>query len=166
MSNLTVALHEKIRSADGTYDFDATVRYQFAGMSFLVVVEAKLHKNPIRRELVQVLQQKAHSVGAHKAVMVATAPYQAGAVAFARAHGIALATVTEGRFVFGMRGAVPAPCLSREEANEHSNPPSFIAQYYAFSDGPVAMRPYLMSPDDDEYACHIAEFLLGRPAGY
>jgi hypothetical protein len=39
-------------------DFDATVRYQLAGMSFLVVVEAKLHKNPIKRELVQILSRR------------------------------------------------------------------------------------------------------------
>jgi len=41
-----------------TLDFDATVRYQLAGMSFLVVVEAKLHKNPIKRELVQILSRR------------------------------------------------------------------------------------------------------------
>jgi hypothetical protein len=71
VSNLTVTVHERITGADGAYDFDATVRYQFAGMSFLVVVEAK---NPIKRELVQILRQKALSVGAHKGVMVSTSP--------------------------------------------------------------------------------------------
>lgn len=89
----------KSRASTGTFDFDATARYQFAGMSFLVLVEAKLHKNPIKRELVLVLYQKILSVGAHKGVMVSTAPYQAGAVAFAKTHGIALVTVTEGRFI-------------------------------------------------------------------
>ena len=58
VDNLAVTLHEKITGVDGIYDFDATVRYRFAGMSFLVLVEAKLHKNPIKRELVQVLHQK------------------------------------------------------------------------------------------------------------
>jgi Restriction endonuclease len=166
VNNLTVALHDKIMGADGTYDFDATVRYQFAGMSFLVVVEAKLHKNPIKRELVQVLQQKAQSVGAHKGVMISTAPYQAGAVAFARAHGIALATVTEGRFVFRTRDAVPTTFLSREKDGARFAPPSFVAHYYAFGERPGAMRACLMSPDDDEYPCHIAKFLLGHPSGY
>jgi hypothetical protein len=35
-------------------NFDATVRYELAGMAFLTLVEAKLHKNPIKRETVQV----------------------------------------------------------------------------------------------------------------
>lgn len=68
VSNLHISLHEKITGTDGTYDFDATVRYQFAELSFLVLVEAKLHKNPIKRELVQVLYQKVQSAGAHKGV--------------------------------------------------------------------------------------------------
>lgn len=31
--------------------------------------------------------------------MIATAPYQRGALEYAKAHGIALATITEGRFI-------------------------------------------------------------------
>jgi hypothetical protein len=54
----------------------STVRYQFGGLSILVLVEAKLHKNPIKRKLVQVLYQKVQRAGAHKGVMVSTAPYQ------------------------------------------------------------------------------------------
>jgi hypothetical protein len=78
VDDLTVTVHEKIIGADGAYDFDVTVRYRFAGMAFLVVVEAKMHRNPIKRELVQVLHQKIRSVGAHKGVMVATSPYAGG----------------------------------------------------------------------------------------
>ncbi|HET9897804.1 MAG TPA: restriction endonuclease [Streptosporangiaceae bacterium] len=70
VDNLLVTLHEKIVVADGTYDFDATVRYDFAGMSFLVLVEAKKHKNAIKHELVQILHQKVGSVGGHKGVMI------------------------------------------------------------------------------------------------
>lgn len=66
VADLVVTPHEKITGVDGAYDFDTTVRYRFAGMAFLVIVEAKLHRNPIKREQVQVLQQKIHSVGAHK----------------------------------------------------------------------------------------------------
>jgi Restriction endonuclease len=55
-----------VEGRDGTYDFDATVRYELAGVAFLILVEAKLHKNPIKRETVQVLHQKLQSVGAQK----------------------------------------------------------------------------------------------------
>jgi hypothetical protein len=165
VNNLVVTLHEKITGTDGAYDFDATVRYQFAGMSFLVLVEAKLHKNPIKRELVQVLHQKIQSVGAHKGVMVSTSPYQIGAVEFAKVHGIALVTVTEGRFVFDTRDALPVPHVSGAEAGELFGQPSFVAHYHGPVDEPDATQVWLMSPDDDEYPSHVAELLLGRPSG-
>jgi hypothetical protein len=76
-----------VPGSDGSYDFDVTVRYGLAGMSFLVVVEAKKHRYPIERELVHVLHQKLTSVGARKAVMISSAPYQSGAVKGANAHG-------------------------------------------------------------------------------
>ena len=67
LSNLRIRNHETIEGRDGAFDFDATVRYELAGMDFLVVVEAKMHKNPIKRDTVQVLHSKLQSVGAQKA---------------------------------------------------------------------------------------------------
>jgi hypothetical protein len=146
VDDLVVRVHEKVVGGDGVYDFDATVRYRFAGMAFLVVVEAKLHRNPIKRELVQVLHQKVHSVGAHKGVMVATSAYQAGAIEFATAHGIALVTVTEGRFVFATR-------------NTAAVRPTFVARYHG-----VGSRGLVLSADDEDYADCVATFLLARPS--
>jgi hypothetical protein len=149
VDDLVVTLHEKIIGTDGAYEFDVTVRYRFAGMAFLVLVEAKLHRNPIKRELVQVLHQKIHSVGAHKGVMVATSAFQTGAVEFARAHGIALVTVTESRFVFATRNTV---AVTR---------PTFVAQY----DGGAGMPELVLSADDVDYPDCVAKLLLGRPSG-
>lgn len=160
--DLDIKLHEKIAGDDGTYDFDATVRYELAGMSFLVLVEAKLHKNPIKRELVQVLYQKVQSVGAHKGVMVSTAPYQTGALRFAQVHGIALVTVTEGRFLYETRDTGPSPRLSRAEATSRFGDPTFVGHYYGPGDSPGSVRPYLLSPGRGEYSRYVAEFLLGR----
>lgn len=58
-----VTLHEKVQGTDGEYDFDATARFDWGGMQFLVLAEAKLHQKPIKRELVQVLHSKLSSVG-------------------------------------------------------------------------------------------------------
>ncbi|MGI5202501.1 restriction endonuclease [Spirillospora sp. CA-108201] len=158
VSGLSVTLHERVAGSDGTYDLDATVRYRFAGMAFLVVVEAKHHRNPIKRELVQVLHQKVQSVGGHKGVMVSTAAYQSGAVAFARAHGIALVTVTDGRFLFETRDAGPA------DASAGSEPPPFVVHCHGLPGRrPGTSRVLLMVPDDDEYPRQAAELLLGRP---
>jgi hypothetical protein len=41
VSDLDIRLHDKITGNDGTYDFDATIRFKFDGMAFLLLVEAK-----------------------------------------------------------------------------------------------------------------------------
>jgi hypothetical protein len=50
VAGLEVTLHDRISGVDGAYDFDATVRFSLGGLQFLVLVEAKRHKNPIKRE--------------------------------------------------------------------------------------------------------------------
>ncbi len=164
VNDLKVTLHERITRPDGTYDFDATIRFGVAGMSFLVLVEAKRHTNPIKRELVQVLHQKIQSVGAHKGVMVSTAPYQSGALAFAIEHGIALVTVTEGRFLYEARDARGAPEMSREEAAERFGLPTFVCHCYLPGDTPRSIRSWLLSSEYPEYSRDVADILLGRPA--
>ena len=150
VSNLHISLHEKITGTDGTYE-----------LSFLVLVEAKLHKNPIKRELVQVLYQTVQSAGAHKGVMVSTAPHQTGAVRFAQVHGIALATVTEGRFLYEARDALPTPQLSRAEAAARLGYPTFISHYYESGDKMGSIRVWSLLPGDDEYTRDVADLLLG-----
>jgi hypothetical protein len=147
VDGLVVSLREKVAGVDGVYEFDAIARYRFAGLEFRVVVEAKLHRNPIKRELVQVLHQKVRSVGAHKGVLVATSAFQAGAVEFAGVHGIALVTVAEGRFVFTTRGTAKAA------------PPSLVACYH----GGAGTRGMVLAADDEDQPGCVAEFLLGRP---
>jgi hypothetical protein len=146
VNDLGITVQDRVAGADGVYNFDATVRYQFAGMAFLVVVEAKLHRNPIKREHVQVLHQKVQSVGAHKGVLVATSRFQSGAVEFATAHGIALVTVTESRFVFTARGR-NAGLRAR-----------FVAAYH----GGSTTRSLVLSADDEDHPACVATLLLGR----
>ncbi|WP_405142250.1 restriction endonuclease [Sphaerisporangium sp. NBC_01403] len=162
VTDLKITLHEKIEGIDGTYDFDATVRYTFAGMSFLLLVEAKRHKNPIKRELIQILYQKVQSVGGHKGVMFSTAPYQRGALEFARKHGIALATVTEGRFTYETKSWNKPPPLSREAAARLGFP-TFVGHHYGIGSEPNSTSLTLLSPEYPEYVadllfdCSIAE---------
>ena len=161
LANFTVALHEKIEGVDGEYDFDATVRYEFLGMDFLVLVEAKCHKNAIKRELVQVLHQKGQSVGAHKCVLVSTAPFQRGAVAFAKTHGIALVTMTEGRFTYMAHAATGAPPMTREEAAEYHGLPTFAGVYFGAADTPDSTKMAIIDAGNTEY---VQELLLAVPA--
>jgi len=156
VGSLRVQTHEVVRGTDGTYNFDATVRYELGGMDFLVVVEAKHHKNPIKRELVQVLHQKLQSVGAHKAVLISTAPFQQGALDFALVHGIALVTVTEGRFTFEARTSAPPPTPSRALASG-LDLPSFVGYAYSRGDRSGSVRSTIVST---EYPKYLEELLL------
>jgi hypothetical protein len=43
VENLDVTVHDQLEGTDGRYDFNTTARFSFAGMRFLVLVEAKRH---------------------------------------------------------------------------------------------------------------------------
>jgi restriction system protein len=96
------AIHrEVLRGADGEYEIDVVVRFKaLGGVQFKALVECKKHKNPIKRELVQALHQKQLSLGANKAILVSTSAFQDGAVAFAKAHGIALVRLMSGAALY------------------------------------------------------------------
>jgi hypothetical protein len=160
LDDITVTIHDRITGTDGAFDFDATVRYRWAGIDFIVIVEAKRHKNPIKRELVQVLHSKMLSVGAHKGVMFSTSGFQRGAVEFAKKHGIALVTVTEGRFLYETRSADHRPALTREEAKDFWNLPTFAGHYIEPGDTPGETRLTLIDTHHPEY---VRDLLLSVP---
>ena len=148
LENYEVRAHEVIRGVDGEYDFDATVRFSVLGMDYLLLVEDKRHKDPIKREQLQPLHQKLQSVGAQKAVMISTAPFQRGAIVFAKTHGIALVMVSEGRFTFETRAAAPRPAMSREEARERCGIPTFVAVCFGPGDTPRSTMITTIDPND------------------
>lgn len=154
-----VTSREVIQGVDGTFDFDATVGLRSLGMEFLVVVEAKRHAHPIKRELVQVLYAKAQSVAAQKAVLISTAPFQQGAIDFAKTHGMALVLVTEGRFTFETRAATPQPTLSREQAQAYGIP-TFVGACFGAGEAPGSVRITHIDPEDP---ATVQEALLDRP---
>lgn len=158
VQNLTVKLHEIVSGADGDYDFDATVRYELAEMAFLVLIECKRHKSSIKRETVQILFQKLQSVGAHKAVIFSTSPYQSGALKFAKIHGIALVTVTEGRFTYETKSIISPPPLSREWAYERFGLPTFVGHLYGNGNTPESTSVWTLGQERPE---QIAEQILG-----
>jgi hypothetical protein len=163
VDDLRIQLHEKIEGIDGEYDFDGTVRFSFLGMDFLVLIEAKKHKYAIKRELVQVLYSKVQSVGAHKGFLISTAPFQSGAVNFALTHGIALATVTEGRFLYETRDAGGSHQISRAEAATRFGVPTFVSHVYIPADAPSWLQVRQLSLGSNNCSEYVADFLLGRP---
>lgn len=86
---------EKMTSPDGVYEIDVTARFSALGADFVVIVECKHQKNPIKRETVQILNDKVQSLGAQKGMLFTTATlFQKGAVEYAKNHGIALIRIT------------------------------------------------------------------------
>lgn len=160
VDKLEVQLHERVGGVDGEYDMDGTVRFRWGGVDFLVLVEAKMHKDPIKRDVVQVLNQKVQSTGAQKGVVVSTSNFQKGALEFAKKHGIALVEVTEGRFTFHTRSATEMAPMTREEAADRGLP-TFVGHCYRPADTPGSTLVTVISTEHPEYIC---ELLLGLPA--
>lgn len=96
------AVHlDKVDGVDGTFEIDVSARFNLlGGAQFLVLVECKKHKNPIKREVVQVLKDKQESVGAQKAMVVSTSDFQRGAIEYAASHGIALVQIVSGAAIY------------------------------------------------------------------
>lgn len=98
--------NELVTGADGSYAIDVTVRFKVLDVNFVVLVECKHQKNPIKREIVQILSDKLRSTGAHKGIIFATTTFQRGAIDYAEAHGISLIQVADGRFLYETRSHV------------------------------------------------------------
>ena len=73
VTNWQVEHLDPVEGVDGTFIIDVTVRFRFLGADFVVLFECKRHASPVKREHVQVLNDKLRSTGAHKGVMVARA---------------------------------------------------------------------------------------------
>lgn len=105
-----------VKGPDGEFEMDAVATFEALGAEFIVLVECKHHRNPIKRELVQVLRDKVRSVNAQKGMLCATAPFQKGAVEYALSQRIALVHFVEGGPVYESRdrSADDGPCREFE----------------------------------------------------
>ena len=93
------ASHRTQVSGDsGEFEIDIEVRFEaLGGAEFIVLVECKRHKNPIKRDVVMVLDGKLRDTGAHKGIIFSTSEFQRGALQYAAARGIATLTVRDGK---------------------------------------------------------------------
>jgi restriction system protein len=102
---------EVLQGMDGDYEIDVTARFNALGADFLVLVECKHHKNAIKRDVVQVLNDRMRAVGAQKGMIFSTVRFQKGAVEYAIKHGIALIRVADGRTCYLTSTSGPPPPL-------------------------------------------------------
>jgi restriction system protein len=99
---------DPVEGVDGRYVIDVTVRFRLLGADFLMLFECKRHASAVKREDVQVLNDKLRSTGAHKGVVVAASGFQRGALEYARTHGIACVRLVDRAWVYISRGLTPA----------------------------------------------------------
>jgi restriction system protein len=154
LESFEVAHLETLAGSDGEYTFDVTVRFKaFQGAAFLVLVECKKHKNPVKREVIQVLHDRLRSVGGHKGFVVATTSFQSGAVEYAQQHGIALVQVVGGHVMY-IRASADANHLPLPP-----NTPRFVGCHFSpMSNGRVAIA--FIGPRDSS----VLESLLASPS--
>ncbi|MEV7011143.1 restriction endonuclease [Streptosporangium sp. NPDC051022] len=94
---------DPVEGVDGTYVIDVTVRFRLLGADFLMLFECKRHATPVKREHVQVLNDKLRATGAHKGVVVAASGFQRGALEYARVHGIACVRLVDDSWTYETR---------------------------------------------------------------
>ncbi len=96
ISPFRVTHREELPGMDGAYEIDVTVRFRVLDADFVVLVECKHQRNPVKRDVVQVLHDRVLSTGAHKGILFASTTFQRGAIEYAMKHGIALVRLAEG----------------------------------------------------------------------
>lgn len=91
--------HNKIiKASDGKYQIDVYAEFTAMGAQFKVLCECKKYKNRVNRDKVSLLHRKLESIGAQKGILISTSDFQSGAIAYAKAHGIALIKATDYQF--------------------------------------------------------------------
>jgi restriction system protein len=104
LTDFSVEHRPHVTGPDGEFELDALARFEALGAEFLVVVECKHHKSPVKRELVQVLRDRVRSLSAHKCMLFSTGGFQSGAIEYALSQKIALVHFTEGGPVYETKG--------------------------------------------------------------
>lgn len=146
VSNFEIAHREIHRADDGTYEIDLTLRFSaFDGPEYMTLIECKHHRNPIKRDLLMILNQKKESLHAHKAILCASIGFQSGALEFAREHGIATARVVEGRFVW------------ETKARFHVDPPPGFPRFHLhlYESSPQGVSVRLLERDGSDLLPHV-----------
>ncbi|OQP67235.1 hypothetical protein A3860_02425 [Niastella vici] len=143
------AVHDvKMQAHDGTYQIDIKATFEAINCDIVILIECKRHSAPIKREIVQVLNDKVRSLGAHKGILFSTSPFQGGAKTYAQEHGIATVQLIEGRFTYVTKAA------GEQEFNPPfwANIPKYVGQF-EYASGSY----YLLQPG---YIDKLSEFIF------
>lgn len=97
LTDFSVVHSDTVHGDSGEYEIDIHIEFSiFCGAKMTILVECKRYSNPVKRDVVMVLDSKLRDTGAHKGMIFATAGFQSGAIEYATKRGIALIDVAEG----------------------------------------------------------------------
>ena len=113
LSELNVRARRPLSKEREEYAIELGALVRIGGADRRVLVECRSERRPVRAEAVQALSATLADRGARHGMMFSTSGYEPDAVREARACGVALLTVADGRAAFarspwGMAGQPPA----------------------------------------------------------
>ena len=97
LKDFTVVHSNTVHGDSGDYEIDVHIEFSvFGGAKLTVLVECKRYRNPVKRDIVMILDSKLRDTGAHKGMIFSTSGFQSGAIEFGTKRGIALIDVADG----------------------------------------------------------------------
>ncbi len=111
LKEFTIEHNRIIEAYDGVYQIDIYATYRALGTKMRVLCECKQYKSKVKREIIQILEQKVRSLGMNEGILLSTSGFQKGAIQYAREHGIALMQVFDKECMPAYHSAPPETVL-------------------------------------------------------
>ena len=109
----TITRSSMLEGDSGEYEIDIMTEFEiFDGALIKVLVECKRYKNPVKRDVIMILESKIRDSDSHKGMVFSTSGFQKGALEYARQRGIATIAVQHGHtnyFTKAAGGSLAAP---------------------------------------------------------
>ena len=115
LKSFIITRSSTLEGDSGAYEIDIMAELEiFNGTLIKVLVECKRYKNPVKRDVIMILESKIRDSDAHKGMVFSTSGFQKGAIEYAQQRGIATVTVQYGHTNYftraaGARPAAPPP---------------------------------------------------------
>jgi len=120
-------LHSNVVEGDsGDYEIDVHLEFSvFGGAKITVMVECKRHRNPVKRDVIMLLDAKLRDTGAHKGMVFSTSGFQSGAIRYATKRGIAVIDVADGDSNYHVR----ADGITKPKPPQWVESPDYIGNF-------------------------------------
>lgn len=150
LSNFSVQHRKSLSGVDGEYEIDIFAKFTALGVGFQVLVECKRYSSPVKREAVQILNDRIRSTGSQKGMLFSTSGFQSGAIEYAAKHGIALVHLVDGKMSYSTRSM-----YGPKEPPSFIKVPSVVGRLFGIS---ADQRPTISHISCD-FSDYLDEFL-------